>query len=94
MIDVIKGEPCSGKTTKLLYKAGQEGGVVFCKNPHRMQEKAAGMGISNLTFVPYDYMNINLEEVSPREENIYIDDIESLLEYISNGKIKGFTIVT
>lgn len=91
MIHVISGKRCTGKTKNLLLEASKTGGTVICKNPSCMEERALQMGITNLNFIPYDWVNVSLpEEVG---ENIYIDEVESFLSEVIQGRVEAFTVV-
>lgn len=91
MIHVISGERCTGKTKNLLLEASKTGGTVICKNPSRMEERALQMGITNLNFIPYDWVNISLPENIG--DNVFIDDVEEFLNEVVSNKVKAFTVV-
>ena len=45
---------CSGKTSRLLLLAKENNGIVVCRNPERMREKAYGYGLTGIDFVSYE----------------------------------------
>lgn len=91
MVNTISGGRCTGKTKTLLLEASKVGGTVVCKNPTRMQERALQMGITNVNFISYDWVNVQLPESV--DENIFIDEVESFIEDTFNHKVKAFTVV-
>lgn len=77
----------TGKTETLLRVAKENNGIVVCKRPDRMMEKARSYGIGAVECISYDEF-LALESTSA---NYYIDELENLLALYSLD-IKGYTI--
>ena len=80
------GKTCSGKTKNLLLAAEKEGGIVMCRNPERMLEKAHSLGIVGLTIISYTEL--------PSEDNVplFIDDLEAFLKATLGSTFAGYTL--
>lgn len=79
------GKTCSGKTKSLLLAAEKENGVVMCRNPERMLEKAHALGIVGLTIIDYTTLP---EQNAP----LFIDDIEAYLKVAIGPTFAGYTL--
>lgn len=79
------GKTCSGKTKNLLLAAEREGGIVVCRNPERMTEKAHSLGIVGLRIIHYT-------EVKPNGEPYFIDDLEAYVSTAFGSGFVGYTL--
>lgn len=86
MIKIID-KRSSGKTSRLLLLAKQNGGIVVCKNPEKLRNKAYEYGLIGINFMSYEDFDFNYYFDCP----IYIDNIDELLVY-KNKDITGFTL--
>ena len=87
MYRIIDGRG-TGKTSRLLLLAKENNGIVVCANPQAMREKAYRYGITGIDFLSYGEFAHNQIPCRP----IFIDEIDSFLNSISNAKIQGYTI--
>lgn len=86
---VFSGERSSGKTKKMLQSM-QPGDYIVCARPERMREKANAYGVDDIRVIGFD----ELDEI-PDNVNVYIDEVESFLNYVMVGlNVKGFTVIT
>ena len=71
----------------MLEQASQTGGIVVCRDPADMRERAYAYGIDirQISFVPYTGFNENIW--TP----IYIDNVETYLKY-KCPHLESFTI--
>lgn len=81
---IISGGRGTGKTKALLEKAQSEGGIVVCRDPEKMRERAHRYGIVGLDIVGYDDIYI---EGKP----VYIHDINKFIEH-NMPEAKGYTL--
>ena len=84
---IISGGRGTGKTKKMLEMASETGGIVVCRDPADMRERAHSYGINirQISFVPYNGLNEGIW--AP----IYIDNIEQYLKS-QCPHLKSFTI--
>ena len=88
MYKIIDNNSC-GKTKKLLTVASNDNGIVVCENPRAMEVKAKAYGIHNLKIISYyDCLHDNYDENKP----LYIDEIDTFINEVTNGKLAGYTI--
>ena len=79
----------SGKTSRLMLFAKEQGAKIACKNPIDMQKKAYAYGIVGVDFIPYsDLLN---GSISP-DDKIMIDEIECFLRNYIDGNFIGYTL--
>ena len=71
---IISGEKGTGKTKALLERAKETGGVVVCKDPEAMRERAHRYGIVGLDIVGYG-------DIYLAGKPVYIHDINKFIEY-------------
>ena len=77
----------SGKTSRLILLAKEAGGIVVCRHPAAMKEKAIGYGITGVDFVSYqDYLDFILSNEKP----VFIDELSSFWKYFDPNFI-GYT---
>lgn len=85
----IIDERSSGKTSRLMLLAKENNGIIVCRAPQAMQEKAYGYGITGIDFISYEkYLYTNDYDLS---KPIYIDEIEQFLQIIDDA-IEGYTL--
>ena len=83
----------TGKTSRLFLIAKENDGVIICRNPELMREKAYRYGITGLDFISYhDYWSWNSPDIEKLIANrpIYIDELSSFLEHW-DCTIAGYT---
>ena len=81
---IISGEKGTGKTKALLEKAKEENGIVVCKNPDKMIDRAHRYGITGLDIVGYG-------DIYLAGKPVYIHDINKFIEY-NIPEAKGYTL--
>lgn len=75
----IIDDRASGKTSRLILLAKEAGGIVVCRHPDVMKEKAIGYGITGVDFVSYrDYPTFMLSNKKP----VFIDELSCFWKYI------------
>jgi len=84
----------TGKTSRLFLIAKENNGIIVCRNPELMREKAYGYGITGLDFVSYKDYWYNAQEVEDyiAGRKIYIDEMSLFLKYFDDS-IDGYTEV-
>ena len=83
----IFDDRASGKTSRLILLAKEAGGIVVCRHPAAMTEKAIGYGITGVDFVSYqDYLNFILSNKKP----VFIDELSCFWKYFDPNFI-GYT---
>ena len=81
---IISGEKGTGKTKALLEKAQSEGGIVVCRDPEKMRERAHRYGIVGLDIVGYGDLYV-------AGKPVYIHDINKFIEH-NIPEAKGYTL--
>mgnify|MGYP003307836882 CR=1 FL=1 len=71
---IISGEKGTGKTRALLERAKEANGVVVCKDPEAMRERAYDYGIVGLDIVGYGDLYL-------AGKPVYIHDINKFIEH-------------
>lgn len=85
MYRIIDGRG-TGKTSRLLLLAKENNGVIVCKDPLAMREKAYRYGITGIDFISYrEFIHKHLTQP------VYIDEIDLFLQ-ILNINVDGYTI--
>ena len=71
----------TGKTSRLFLLAKTDNGVIICKNPNRMREKAYAYGITGLDFISYTDYIWGEEEVENiiQDRPVYIDELSTFM---------------
>ena len=77
----------TGKTSRLMLLAKENDGIIVCKDPKAMQEKAYRYGIIGIEFISYSQFDFTHRFNKP----VFIDEIDMLLQY-KNREIQGYTI--
>ena len=77
----------TGKTSRLMLLAKENDGIIVCKDPRAMQEKAYRYGITGIDFISYSQFDFNYRYNKP----VFIDEIDMLLQY-KNREVQGYTI--
>ena len=89
MIRIIDGQS-TGKTGRLMLLAKEHNALFVCDNPDAMRVKAEAYGITGIQFVSYyDYLKSNYDT---NKENVVIDELETLLKYMLDGHLIGYTL--
>jgi hypothetical protein len=89
-MNIIIGNPGSGKTKKILELSARNSIPVLCESEERVQRllyKAMGYGYKIPT-------PIYVKELTDDVKNVYIDDIEKLLSVLITANISAITINT
>jgi hypothetical protein len=81
---IISGEKGTGKTRALLERAKAENGIVVCKNPEAMRERAHRYGIVGLEIVAYGDLYV-------AGKPVYIHDVNKFIEH-NMPETKGYTL--
>lgn len=90
----IIDERGSGKTSRLMLLAKEDGSAIVCSNPRAMEIKANAYGITGINFISYcDFINKQNHDFS----NYYIDELEDFLYYFHHyngfsGQMKGYSL--
>ena len=77
----------TGKTSRLMLLAKENDGIIVCKDPRAMQEKAYLYGITGIDFISYSQFDFAYRFNKP----VFIDEIDMLLQH-KNKEIQGYTI--
>lgn len=76
----------TGKTSRLMLLAKENNGIIVCKDPNIMRDKAYGYGITGINFISYrEFFH------SHPTQPCYIDEIDLFLKSI-NMNVDGYTI--
>jgi hypothetical protein len=86
MYRIIDGRG-TGKTSRLLLLAKENDGIVVCKSPELMREKAYRYGITSIDFISYGSFN----PLHYYNKPVYIDELDLYLQHL-NKDIQGYTI--
>ncbi len=81
---IISGGRGTGKTKALLERAKAEGGIVVCRDPDKMRERAHRYGIVGLDIVGYN-------DLYADDKPVYIHDINKFIEH-NMPEAKGYTL--
>lgn len=81
---IISGGRGTGKTKALLERAAAEGGIVVCRDPEKMRERAYRYGIVGLDIVGYGDLYV-------AGKPVYIHDINKFIEH-NMPEAKGYTL--
>ena len=90
MIKVIDSRG-TGKTSRLFLLAKENDGVIICRNPQKMREKAYAYGITGIDFFSYnDYIwDTEIEDII-KNRPVYIDEISSFIKEWDD-RVAGFS---
>lgn len=78
----------SGKTSRLMLLAKENSGIIVCKNPAVMNEKARRYGIIGIDFISYEeFLELSFKKETP----IFIDEIEDFIKFLT-PTLKGYTL--
>jgi hypothetical protein len=86
---IISGGRGTGKTRMLLERAKAEGGIVVCKDPEAIRQRAYEYGIVGLEIISYGALQNNT--VISEEKPVYIHDINKFITY-NFQEVKGYTL--
>ena len=81
---IISGGRGTGKTKALLERAATEGGIVVCRDPEKLRERAYRYGIVGLDIVGYGDLYV-------AGKPVYIHDINKYLKYL-DSKVQGYSL--
>ena len=91
----IIDKKCSGKTSRLLLLAKENNGIVVCKNPEKMREKAHAYGLTGIEFVSYRDFDYDVSEAYASGSNynqpVFIDELDEYLKHLQFN-IQGYTV--
>lgn len=88
MIKIID-KNSTGKTSRLLLLAKENDGIIVCKNPMRVKEKAAAYGILGVPCFSYkDYLLTEKSTSKP----VFIDEIEDFVRFLTDEKLAGYSL--
>ena len=91
----IIDKKCSGKTSRLLLLAKENNGIVICKDPQKMRDKAYSYGITGIDFISYSEFDSDVSQSYPSDTNygksVFIDEIDEYLKQL-HYNIQGYTI--
>lgn len=93
MYRIIEGRG-TGKTSRLMLLAKENGGVIVCSNPKAMEAKAHAYGIVGINFISYsDFLETKDENLG----NYYIDELEMFAQHVAwryagHGNFDGYTL--
>ena len=73
---IITGGRGSGKTKKLLETAQENGGVIICRDPQKMIDRAHKYGMTGLDIISYE--EYCTRKVIPNKPK-YIHDLEAFM---------------
>ena len=85
MYRIIDGR-ATGKTSRLMLLAKENDGIIVCKDPGIMRDKAYRYGITGIEFMSYREF-IHSHPTKP----VYIDEVDLFLQSL-NSYIDGYTI--
>ena len=77
----------TGKTSRLMLLAKENNGIIVCKDPKAMRDKAYSYGIVGIDFISYSEFEFTHRFNKP----VFIDEIDLLLAQ-KNREIQGYTI--
>ena len=77
----------TGKTSRLMLLAKENNGIIVCKDPKAMRDKAYRYGIVGIDFISYSEFEFTHRFNKP----VFIDEIDLLLTQ-KNREIQGYTI--
>ncbi len=78
----------TGKTSRLMLLAKEEGAIIACSNPNAMKIKAEGYGIVGLNFISYyDYVNGNY----PKGSMVFVDELDCLVKSLGHN-LSGYSL--
>jgi hypothetical protein len=86
---IISGGRGTGKTRALLERASAEGGIVVCRDPDIMRERAHRYGIIGLDIVGYN--DLYAVDSYTASKPVYIHDINKFIEH-NMPEAKGYTL--
>lgn len=86
MIKIID-KRSSGKTSRLMLLAKENDGILVCKDPAKMRDKAYDYGLVGVIFMSYEDFDFNYYFDCP----VYIDNVDEFFAY-KNKDIQGFTL--
>ena len=83
---IVSGGKGTGKTKKLLEQAATANGIVVCRDPDTMRERAHRYGITGLDIISYHDCAFGVYN-----KPFYIHDINQFIEY-AFGDVQGYSV--
>lgn len=87
MYRIIDGRG-SGKTSRLMLLAKENGAKIACSNPSAMRQKAYAYGITGIDFIGYN----DLFTGEYDGQNIMVDELECFVSNYIDGNLTGYTL--
>ena len=81
---IVSGGKGTGKTRALLERASAENGIVVCKDPDAMRDRAHRYGITGLEIVGYS-------DIYLAGKPVYIHDVNKFIEH-NMPEAAGYTL--
>lgn len=81
----------TGKTGRLMLLAKEKGGIIVCKNPGAMKDKAYRYGIVGVDFLSYTEYEYMLTTQTPITQPVFIDEIEAFIHALDSN-VQGYTL--
>ena len=86
MYRIIDGRG-TGKTSRLMLLAKEQNGIIVCKDPKAMRDRAYAYGITGIDFISYNEFG----HLHHYNRPVFIDEMDLFLPYL-NKDIAGYTI--
>ena len=86
MYRIIDGRG-TGKTGRLLLLAKENNGIIVCRDPADMKQRAYAYGLTGIDFISYG----EFSHLHRFNRPVYIDELDLFLKHI-NRDIDGYTI--
>ena len=77
----------TGKTSRLMLLAKEQNGIIVCKEPMLMRQKAYDYGIVGIDFISY----YDFKPTYNYDKPVFIDEIDLYFRHL-NRAIQGYTI--
>lgn len=77
----------SGKTSRLMLLAKENGAAIACANPSAMRQKALAYGITGIEFIPYSHL-FNGEY----DGSVLIDELEVFVKSFIDSSVIGYSL--
>ena len=86
----------TGKTSRLMLLAKEQNGIIVCKEPKAMRDKAYRYGITGIDFISYSEFDYDVSRSHSSGTNynnrpVFIDELDLYLQHLGYN-IQGYTI--
>ena len=86
----------TGKTSRLMLLAKENNGIIVCKDPGIMKDKAYRYGITGIDFISYSEFDYDVSRSHSFGTNynnrpVFIDELDLYLQHLGYN-IQGYTI--